>query len=182
VLQAYAVANHYSIVMLGPEGARITDGYSEWEAVSIPRERAVTEFRHRRPYVQTIDALIDGWIVHLLRPNLPRSFINPPRLPKGFNYSRRGFPTGGGGVWIEGMIANLESLAIRQPGDATPHRVRLYGAIWHPECSWAITNLEWGDYIIDGQTGRKMRQQVTIHLLEFNQPTELRSLPRGKAR
>jgi hypothetical protein len=86
------------------------------------------------------------------------------------------------GLWIEAMIADLESLAIRQTGDETPHSVRLYGAVPHTEKRWVVQNLEWGDAIRDKATGRRMRQQVTVHLLEFYQPAALRRLPRGKAK
>jgi hypothetical protein len=86
------------------------------------------------------------------------------------------------GLWIESMLADLESLAIRQQGDETPHSVRLYGAVPHTEKRWIIQGLEWGDCIRDQATGRRMRQQVTVNLLEFYQPAALRRLPRGKAK
>jgi hypothetical protein len=182
VMQAYAVRNHWTVALLGPEGARITEGYGDWESVAIPRGRPITEWKGRKMFRQTIDLLYDGWLVHALRPRLQGRFTpGLPNLRQGVAYSRPGNPTPGGGVWIEGMLAELESLAMMQRGDDAPHRVRLYGAVWHPECSWAIQNLTWGDYVIDKVTGRKMRQQVTVELLEFNQPTELRTLPRGKA-
>ncbi len=44
-----------------------------------------------------------------------------------------------------------------------------------------IQNLDWGDDIRDKATGRRMRQQVTMSLLEYHQPDELEKLPRGKA-
>jgi hypothetical protein len=44
-----------------------------------------------------------------------------------------------------------------------------------------ITGLEWGDCIRDKTTGRRMRQQVTVNLLEYYQPGGMRRLPRGKA-
>jgi len=85
------------------------------------------------------------------------------------------------GLWIEAAIRDLESLARRQPGDSTPHSVRLYGAVPHTGTRWIIQNLEWGDAIRDKATGRRMRQQVTVSLVEFFQPAALRRLPRGRA-
>lgn len=187
VLQAWPVANHYFVGMLGPEGARITAGYGGWEEVPVPRAKGITEWRGERLFQMTVDMLIDGWITHLLRPQLPRSFRTTPTLPLrgaavgGSGWSRPGYPTGGGGVWIEGHIENLESLATPVIKGDTPRSVRLYGSVPHPEVRWVIENLEWGDHITDIVTGRRMRQQVTIHLLEYNQPAELRTLPRGKA-
>jgi len=85
------------------------------------------------------------------------------------------------GMWMEANINTLESLALRQDGDESPHSIRLYGAVPHPDKRWVIQTLTWGDAIRDETTGRRMRQQVTVHLIEFYQPHALKTLPRGKA-
>lgn len=85
------------------------------------------------------------------------------------------------GMWMEASIQTLESLALRQDGDESPHSVRLYGAVPHADKRWVIQSLAWGDAIRDERTGRRMRQQVTVHLIEFYQPHALKTLPRGKA-
>jgi hypothetical protein len=64
----------------------------------------------------------------------------------------------------------------------TPPSLRIYGAVPHTDIRWVIQNLEWGDSIRDIVTGRRMRQQVTVSLVEYYQPTELQKLPRGKAK
>jgi hypothetical protein len=241
VIQAYAVSNHWALGMLGPEGARVTEGYGGWESVAVPRSLSITEWTSQPNMAMTLDLLFDGWLAHPIVPRLPAAFIGPPRLPVGVQFQNRrtGRPVGSvvtsgtrrplapppkrpghlprsnsavfnrhgdvvarrltapqtrrpapirqrasarpQGLWIESMLADLESLALRQQGDETPHSVRLYGAVPHTEKRWVIQGLEWGDAIRDAGTGRRMRQQVTVNLLEYYQPAALRRLPRGKA-
>ena len=242
VIQAYAVSNHWTLAMLGPEGARVTGGgYGGWDQTAVPRSLSITEWNNQPNMEMTIDLLFDGWLAHPIIPQLRASFIDPPRLPTGVRFQNRhtGRPVGPvvksstrrplapppkrpghlprtnsailnrhgdavarrlpapqtrrpapvrrrgsarpQGVWIESMLADLESLAIRQTGDETPHSVRLYGAVPHTEKRWVIQGLEWGDCIRDTANGRRMRQQVTVNLLEYYQPAALRRLPRGKA-
>ena len=183
VLQVWPVSNHWTMGLMGPEGMKITAGYGQWEVTAVPREVGITQFTGRQNYEATLDLLYDGWIQRPLPPLLPNSFIGVPGLPTGVQWSPpNANPAGaaGGGLWIEGMIKDLESLANRQRGDSTPHTIRIYGGVPHPEIRWAINGLEWGDCIRDVQTGRRMRQQVTVSLLEYQQPWDLRRLPRPK--
>lgn len=175
VMQAWAVRNHWTMGLLGPEGAKITNGYGDWETVQVPRDRAITEWRGRRNYEMDIDLLYDGWITHPVRPALQTNLPNPPKIPLGVKWN-----DDARSVWIENLIAELESMAVKQPGDSVPHSLRLFGAVPHPELRWAIQNLAWGDSIRDKATGRRLRQQVTVHLIEFYQPPDLRSLPKPK--
>lgn len=177
VLQAWPIANLYSFALLGPEGMRITEGYGAWEVESVPRNVGITEWQGRRNYKATLDLLFDGWIQHPLRPNLPASFVGVPPLPPPGSVA---YATTG--LWLEAAIKTLEALAVVGRDMTTPPSVRIYGAVPHPELRWVIDQLEWGDDIRDVITGRRMRQQVTVHLLEYNQPDALKKLPRGKSK
>lgn len=84
-------------------------------------------------------------------------------------------------VWMEANIKRLESLALRQPGDDAPRALRIYGPVPHANRRWVIQSMEWGDAIRDQHTGRRIRQQVTVHLVEFHHPQDLVTLPRGRA-
>lgn len=53
---------YWTVFLLGPEGARITEGYSEWQLFERPRRTAVTEWKGRRNLRLEIDALYDGWV------------------------------------------------------------------------------------------------------------------------
>lgn len=176
VLQAWPIANLYSLALLGPEGARVTEGYGDWSVVPVRRSVGITEWAGRRNYAMSLDLLFDGWIQHPIRPSLPGSFVGRPSLPNG-----RPTFSPGRGLWLEAAIENLEALATPGRNMLTPPSLRIYGAVPHPEIRWVIQNLEWGDAIRDIVTGRRMRQQVTVQLVEYYQPTELQKLPRGRA-
>jgi hypothetical protein len=242
VIQAYTVANHWTVAMLGPEGARVTGGYGGWNVVPVPRSIGITEWDGEPNMEMEIDLLYDGWLSHVNFPWLPQSFRTLPKLSTGVTFqaantgkpvgwtagrsslpgrvqpyssglgwlpgtrsavvSRSGAPiarripapqprrpppfrrppkTRLRGVWLESMLEELESLALKQAGDENPHSVRLYGAVPHTDRRWVIQGLDWGEAIRDQQTGRRMRQQVTVHLMQFYQPAAIRNLPRGKA-
>jgi hypothetical protein len=241
VIQAYTVANQWTVAMLGEGGAKITAGYGNWGVVAVPRSVGITEWEGANNLEMDVDLMYDGWLAHPIFPSLPSGFTKPPKLPKGQRFQNRstGRPVGaitktktyrpipppphrpahlkgstsavigskGGvharalappqtrrpapvrrrqskraqGVWIEGMLADLESLATKQGADESSHSVRLYGPVPHTEKRWVIQSLTWGDAMLDEDTGRRMRQQVTVHLIEHFQPASLRRLPRGKA-
>lgn len=174
VMQAWPIANLYTLALLGPEGAKIVAGYGDWETIARPREVGITEWKGRRNYEMTIDLLYDGWITRVVRPGLPTNLMRQPSLPVWPGWAS-------GGVHIEGMCNSLENLATVGRDMKVPPSLRVYGAVPHANVRWVIADLAWGDCIRDRVTGRRMRQQVTVHLLEYNQPTELAKLPRGKA-
>ena len=178
VMQAWPIANMWSLALLGPEGANITAGYGAWKTEEVPRDVGITEFTGRVNYEMDIDLLFDGWITHPMRPTLPASFTRAPHLPQGVRWPPRGGAPDG--VWIEGPIKNLEALAITQEGDDQPHAIRIYGAVPHTELRWVIQTIAWGDSIRDKVTGRRMRQQATVHVIEAHDPTNLDKLPRSK--
>lgn len=175
VMQSWPVANRFTLALLGPEGARITNQGGQWNTLAVPRGVGITEYTGRRNFEMTVDLLYDGWLIHPLRPDPPPAFIGRPNLPLGVAHSP------GRGLWIEQALANLEDLTEVAAGDVTPPSVRIYGAVPHAELRWVIQALEWGDTIRDKVTGRRMRQQVTVNLLEYNQPTDLQKLPRARA-
>lgn len=176
ILQAWPVADRWTMALLGPEGGRITDGYGDWSTIAIPRERPITEWSGRRLYAMDLDLLYDGWVQHPVRPQPPAAFIGRPSLPAGgrVTFAREG-------QWVEQQVSTLEALATRQ-GDPTPSSVRIYGSVPHTEVRWVIQSLAWGDYIRDKIAGGLLRQQVTVSLIEYNQPGEIARLPRGNAK
>jgi hypothetical protein len=175
VMQAWPVADRWTMALLGPNGGRITQGYGSWDEIPVPRDRPITEWPGRRLYGMDVDLLYDGWLQHPIRPEPPRAFVGAPSLPAGGQVRFARFQ----GNWIEGQVSSLEALATRQD-DPTPPSVRIYGSVPHTEVRWVIQDLSWGDFIRDRITGRLMRQQVTVSLLEYNQPSEISRLPRAR--
>jgi LysM repeat protein len=80
-----------------------------------------------------------------------------------------------GGGEIEAQIEALEAMA------RTPLTVRVVGPIPYWGVRWAIQTIDYGDYLRDAGTGRRVRQDFTLHLLEYVQPDELAKIPRAKA-
>jgi hypothetical protein len=81
----------------------------------------------------------------------------------------------GGGLWIEDHVATLEEML------DTPLTIRVVGPIPFWGLRWAITAIDYGDVIRDIVTGRRMRQHLVLHLVEYLQPEELAKLPRAGA-
>jgi hypothetical protein len=81
----------------------------------------------------------------------------------------------GGGLWIEDHIQVLETMC------DTPMTVRLVGPVPHWGRQWAIEQVVYGEELRDIVTGRRMRQRLTLHLVEYVQPEDLAKLPRAAA-
>jgi LysM domain len=81
----------------------------------------------------------------------------------------------GGGLWIEDHIATLEEML------DTPLTCRLVGPIPFWGLRYAITSLDYGEEMRDIVTGRRMRQRLTMHVVEYIQPEDLEKLPRAGA-
>jgi hypothetical protein len=177
VLQAWPIADLWTIALLGPEGGRIVEGYGNWETIPIPRGKPITEWTGIRPYTISLDLLYTGWYGDPVIPRQQNAFIGYPNVPWG----GVGRFSGGPGEWIEWHLDGLQRLATRQPTAGSPYSVRTWGAIHYPASRWVIQSLEWGDQIRDKNTGRRLRQQVTVQMIEYNQPLDIQKLPRGNA-
>lgn len=81
----------------------------------------------------------------------------------------------GGGLWIEDHVATLEEML------DTPLTIRVVGPIPFWGLRWAITAIDYGDCLRDIVTGRRMRQHLVLHLVEYIQPEDLEKLPRAAA-
>ena len=82
---------------------------------------------------------------------------------------------------VESDMAKLERLATRVPGTVSPTQVRIWGAIPKPGLAWVIASVEYGDVIRDTATGQRLRQEVTLKLMEYREETQVAQLPRATA-
>jgi LysM domain len=140
--------------LLGAAGARLTGGFGNWQAVDVPRNVPLTEWTGRSLFTMDIDLLLDGW-------GAQRS--------------------------VEADIASIELLALMQgikPRGRDVHTtppIRLFGAVPHPEKTWVISGIDWGDALRDFSTGARLRQALTLHLIEYQEDATLLSDTRGAA-
>lgn len=182
VIQAWPVASLWTMALLGENGARITAGGPEYDVLHRTRRVGMTTFKGRRNWEMTIDLIYDGWITHLLRPDLPAAWTGVPRLPVGVRWSRPGTPSSSGGWHIEGMLKSLYNLMYRRDDTGVPPSVRVFGGVpYQAGDRWLISDVTWGESLWDVNTGRRMRQEVEVKLLEYAPGEELQRLPRGKA-
>ena len=178
VLQAWPIANLWTLALLGPEGGRVVEGYGDWDIIPVRRGKPITEWKGHRAYTLSLDLLYDGWSL-LRQPVLSRAFTGQPNVPWGGDQQWEH-----GRYWargIESELNDLQRLATVQSDMSTPPSVRIWGAVHYASGRYVIQNLDWGDSIRDRNTGQRVRQQVTATLVEYYQPTELQKLPRGKA-
>jgi hypothetical protein len=140
--------------LLAEPGGRVTGGFGKWEEIAVPRGQAFTQWIGRTLLAMDLELMLDGWHDH-------RS--------------------------VEADIQTVEEMATppgpRPPGGApvTPPPIRFVGAVPHTERTWVIGGLDWGDSIRDLTTGHRLRQAVTLHLLEYVEETVIGALPPPKA-
>lgn len=136
--------------LLGPGGAHLTAGYGKWEEVAVPRGIPFTQWNGRSLWTMDVDLLLDGWAA---------------------------------GRSVEHDIVQLEYMALR-PGKqpmgqplVTPPPIRLTGPVPHPEFTWVIGSIEYGDALRDFNSGARLRQGIVLHLLEYVEETTVSALP-----
>lgn len=82
---------------------------------------------------------------------------------------------------VENDVTSLEKLATRQPGMQTPPSLRIFGPVPRPGTRWVIASLDYGDALRSYSTGQRLRQAMTVHLLQYNEETDVVTQPRGSA-
>lgn len=78
---------------------------------------------------------------------------------------------------VESDITQLEYMALRAGATATPPPIRLTGPVPHPEFTWVVTGIDFGDALRDDRSGERLRQGVILHLLEYVDERVVSALP-----
>lgn len=136
---------------LGVNGAHVTGGYGNWVQVLVPRADPLTQWSGRNLTTMDIDLVFDG-----------------------YRHSRS----------VEPQIKALEALATRDPAMLTPPVLRIYGAVPHPALKWVITGIDYTNTpatLRKYPSGERLRESVTVHLMEYRDETTLVALPRAAA-
>jgi hypothetical protein len=115
----------------------------------------------------TIDAGYGGWN-EIARPHRPpiTTWGSPPGLRMTLPLVLDGWRAG---ATVEGQVSQLERLGRPTASDGRPPRltVRSPGsAIPHQDRTWIVSDLQWGDALMNDD-GNRVRQQVTLLLLEY---------------
>jgi hypothetical protein len=166
------------VALLQDHGAHPAGTGVNWDVIDRPKLRSITEFKGRRNRELELRILVEGWVtagatVTLAQPKKPTKKPSKPHKPT--KHPRAPQHHTGHGYFIETALAALEEMA------STPLTVRVIGPVPYWGLRWAITSLEYGDnYLRDVNTGRRMRQELTVHLLEYIRADNLDRL-RGSA-
>jgi len=135
---------------LAEAGAHITGGFGKWEEVAVPRGDPFTQWAGRSLLAMDVELVLDGYAAH-------RS--------------------------VEADIRAVEDMATapgpRPPGGApvTPPPIRIVGAVPHADLTWVIGGLDWGEMLRDLRTGARLRQALTLHLLEYVEEQTIGAMP-----
>lgn len=122
---------------LGQERPNVEAGYGGWQEVARPRRAPLTVWSGSPALRLTLPLLFDDW-------------------------------QGQGS--IEGELAQLDQLALPGAGDGAPPRVRISapgGAVPFTDRLWVIDTLAYGDPALMNKAGDRVRQAVTLGLLEY---------------
>ena len=136
---------------LGVNGGNITAGYGAWNQVLVPRADPITQWTGRTLITMDLDLLLDGWAKQ---------------------------------TSVEPKLSTLEALATRGPAMLTPPALRIYGAVPRPGLKWVITGIDYTTtppVLRKFPSGERLRQAVTVHLMEYREETTLANLPRAAA-
>jgi hypothetical protein len=77
---------------------------------------------------------------------------------------------------VEGGIHALEEMCMRPGKGVTPPLVRVAGALPHTELTWVINGIDWGDCLRDFATGKRRRQAMVLHLMEYVEDIHISAL------
>jgi hypothetical protein len=140
------------LVLLGPDAPRVTGGVGGWEAVARPRSVGMTIWDGIEPFAMDLSLMFDNYA----------AFANDPH-------------TGS-------EEANLRALmrVARGDGESPPGVLLVEGLAMLPTDLWVINGMDYGDPILDYQGGR-VRQPLTLNLMEYVPPTYLHKVPKASA-
>ena len=80
---------------------------------------------------------------------------------------------------VEADCRLLERMAIPVNQKSSPPTVRLIGAVPRAGLRWVVDSIDWGDQLRNIWSGERVRQAVSLHLIEFQAPDLV--APRSKA-
>ena len=80
---------------------------------------------------------------------------------------------------VESDCRQIERAAVPKNAASTPPVVTVKGAVPRAGLRWVVESIDWGDALRSIWSGERVRQAVSLHLIEY-QPPQLRA-PRSKA-
>lgn len=163
----------------------ISGGYGGWELIARPRRVALTEWTGNEPVRQEVALLFDGWAGEARRGSVAAAVVAAQRslFPKDYDArSRRRPATPPSEVSVEDDLIELGRMASIDWGDGIqPPLVRGFGILL-PDYTWAIESLEFGDDALLNRRRQRVRQAVTVTLLQHVAADRVRVSPAERVR
>lgn len=75
---------------------------------------------------------------------------------------------------VQGQANDIIALGRNTTDDEVPPVFRIFGAIWMPWLQWVLEDVEWTDEVIRDTDTTLLRQEVVLHIAEFEDPDEVR--------
>lgn len=132
----------------------MTSGYGGWQLVTRRKRVSLTDWQGVDPYRLQFGLILDSYALDASTPLKDT---------------------------IEGDCLILEKMSFADRKQNTrPPKVRIVGPLPHTELTYVVETVTWGDAIRNRDTGKRLRQAVTIGLLELVEDTVLNSLSPAK--
>jgi phage tail protein X len=132
-------------VLMGAGAATPTGGIGGWTQEERPDAKNLTEWKGNSTVTQDIPILINGFM---------------------------------DGNNVQGQANDIIALGRNPEDDEVPPVFRMFGAIWFPWFAWVLEGISWGeepgDEVIRDTDTTLLRQELTLHVAEFEDPDQIR--------
>lgn len=78
------------------------------------------------------------------------------------------------GQSVQGQANDIIALGRNTEKDEVPPVFRIFGAIWLQHLPWVLEEIDWGDEVIRDVETNLLRQELTLHIAEFEDPDQIR--------
>lgn len=132
-------------ILMGAGPATPVGGLGGWQQKERPDAKAMTEWTGQETVMQSIPLLLNGFME---------------------------------GNSIQGQANDIIALGRKTTDDEVPPVFRMFGPIHFGWLPWVLESVDWGeaeDQVIRDENTRLMRQEVTLHVAEYEGPDSIRT-------
>jgi hypothetical protein len=139
-------------VLMGNGPATPTGGIGGWQQKERPDTKSLTEWSGQGTFTQDVPILINGWMDDNS---------------------------------VQGQANDIIKLGRKTEDDEVPPVFRIFGAIWMQWLPYVLEGVEWGtepeDQVIRDLDTTLLRQELTLHIAEYEDPDQIRFKKRKRA-
>lgn len=75
---------------------------------------------------------------------------------------------------VQGQANDIISLGRKTDEDEVPPVFRIFGAVWMQWLPYVLEGVDWGEEVIRDVDTRLLRQELTLHIAEYEDPDQIR--------